>query len=214
MKIRTSVLAQLGLFIASLLYSLYMSSRLPDVVPTHWGLTGKPDAYGPKWVNLFLMPGVILFMVLLTLVLPRISPRRFLIQPFAETYGYVMLLVSGLMVTLHVIIVQASTGHPLDMTKAITFVLYAFFALLGNVMGKIKRNFFMGIRTPWTLADERVWHATHRYAGRLWLVGGTLGAFGALLGVPFLWEMIYLMALAFLPVIKSYLIYVKLGPSG
>jgi uncharacterized membrane protein len=96
------------------------------------------------------------------------------------------------------------------MNRTMMFVLFAFFALLGNVMGKIKRNFFMGIRTPWTLADERVWHATHRYAGRLWLVGGTIGAIAALIGLPFSFGIGFLLVIAFLPVFKSYFLYLRL----
>ncbi len=212
MKTRVSILAQLLLFVVALLYNLYMAGRLPETVPTHWGFNGKPDAYGSKWENLLIMPGVILLMIVLTAVLPKISPRRFQMDTFEDTYGYVMLLVSGLMLTLHIVIIRSSAGLHLEPSKAMMFVLFAFFALMGNVMGKIKRNFFVGIRTPWTLADERVWHATHRYAGRLWMLGGILGALAALLGAPFWAEMVFLLILALLPVVKSYLIYVKLGP--
>jgi uncharacterized membrane protein len=211
MKIRISVVAQLGLFVVAMLYSLYMAQHLPDTVPTHWGINGKPDQYGSKWTNLLLMPGVIVFMALLTPVLAKISPRKFQMASFEDTYGYAMFLCGGLMLALHIVIVQASMGAHLDMNKTMMFVLFAFFALIGNVMGKIKQNFFMGIRTPWTLADERVWHATHRYAGRLWLIGGTAGAIGALIGVPFGLEIGFFVVLAFVPVLKSYLLYVKLA---
>jgi uncharacterized membrane protein len=204
------MLAQLGLFVAALIYSLYMATHLPDVVPTHWGLNGKADQFGSKWEDLLLMPGVMLFMVVLTAVLPRISPRRFEIGTFEATYGYVMLLCSLMMMALHVVIVQSAAGAHVDMTRMMMFVVFAFLALMGNVMGKIKRNFFMGIRTPWTIADERVWHATHRYAGRLWLLGGLAGAVAALFGAPFGIETVYLLVLAFLPVVKSYFIYSKL----
>lgn len=214
MKIKISIAAQLALFVIAIAFSLYMSQHLPDTVPTHWGLNGKPDQYGSKWTNLLLMPGVMVFLALLTPALAKISPRKFEVASFEETYGYAMFLCGGLMLALHIVIVQASTGEHLDMNRTMMFVLFAFFALLGNVMGKIKQNFFMGIRTPWTLADERVWHATHRFAGRLWLVCGVIGAIGALLGVPFMIEFGFLLVMAFVPVVKSYLLYGKVGGKG
>ena len=213
MKIRVSTAAQLGLFVVAMAYSLYMAAQLPDTVPTHWGLNGQPDSYGSKWMDLLLMPGVILLMAALTPALAKISPSQFQVGAFEETYGYVAFLVGALMFAIHVVIVQASIGRHLDMTRLMMFVMFAFFALIGNVMGKIKRNFFMGIRTPWTLADERVWIATHRYGGRLWLVGGVIGAIAALIGVPFAILIALLLVMAFLPILKSYQLYQKLTPS-
>jgi uncharacterized membrane protein len=210
MNIKTSTVAQIVLFAVAILYSLYMAAHLPDVVPTHWGINGKPDAYGSKWINLLIMPGVLLVLAGLTYVLPIISPQKFRMQPFEETYGVVFFFVSLMMLAIHVVIVQASVNAGFDMNRVLMAVIFGFFAVIGNMMGRVKRNFFMGIRTPWTIADERVWHSTHRFAARLWLVGGAAGAIAALAGAPIWFSVALLMGISFLPVFKSYVDYTRL----
>ena len=210
MKIKQSVMCQLGLFGLAVLYSLYMAGHMPDTVPTHWNAAGHVDAYGSKWINLLLLPGVLLFMTGLTLALPKLSPQKFEIEPFEQTYSYIMVLVTAMMLCLHIVIVQTSAGAHTDMNTVMFVILFAFFALLGNVMGRIKRNFYMGVRTPWTLADERVWHSTHRFTGRLWLAGGILGAVAALAGAPFWLDLGFLLVVSMLPIGYSYVEYQKL----
>ncbi|HEY0866827.1 MAG TPA: SdpI family protein [Fimbriimonas sp.] len=211
MTLRRAVLWQLGAFGASVAASAVYGAFLPDRVPTHWGLSGQPDAWGSKWINLLMMPGMLLAFIVLTLVLPAISPKGYRIESFSGTYGYVMALVSGLFLTLHVIILQASLAPSLDMGRFIIAAIFGFFALIGNVLGRVKRNFWVGIRTPWTLASEQVWKETHRSAARLWLIGGIVGVLASLVGVnpPLLFA--YLMVLAFVPVFQSFLISRRLG---
>ena len=211
MNSRTGLILQILVVAASIAYSLYMAGHLPAVVPTHWGLNGKPDAYGAVATNLWLMPGMEAFIVVLTLLLPVLSPKRYEVTRFAKTYAYTMLLVTVMMAALHFVILGASAGGKLDIGRAITTILFAFFMLLGNVLGKVKQNFFVGIRTPWTLADGRVWDATHREAGHLWLVGGLVGTFLGLAGVPAMILMPIFLALALMPVVRSYFIYRRIA---
>jgi uncharacterized membrane protein len=210
MKIKQSVVIQLGMFAVAALYSLYFAARMPDTVPIHWNAAGQVDGYGSKWTGLFMQPGVSLMMILLTVALPKLSPRKFEIEPFEHTYSYIMVLVGALMLCLHVAVVQAAAGTHLDMSRVLFAVLFAFFGLMGNVMGKVKQNFYMGIRTPWTLADERVWHSTHRFGGRIWLAGGAIGMVASLAGLPFSASITYLLIIAFIPVLYSYFAYQKL----
>jgi uncharacterized membrane protein len=132
-------------------------------------------------------------------------------EGFSSTYGYVMTLVSGLFLTLHAVVLQASTGSGMDIGRVAMAAIFVFFALMGNVMGRVKQNFWVGVRTPWTLADERVWKETHRSAGKLWLVGGAIGAVASILGLPEAISIGLLLVLAFAPVVQSYLIYRRLA---
>jgi uncharacterized membrane protein len=211
MKVRSSLILQFVLLVIAIALSALMSPHMPDVVPTHWNSAGHVDGYGSKWINLLLMPGTIIFCMALTPLLPFLSPKQFKIEPFESTYGYVMVLLSGLILALHIVILRASTGRAIDLNSDFLIVMFGFFALIGNVLGKVGRNFWMGVRTPWTLADERVWKATHRFAGRLWVGGGIVGVIACLIGLPFWLSFAFVTIIAFLPVIRSYSIYRSLN---
>lgn len=211
MKSRTSILIQLSFFAIAILCSLIIGRTLPDTVPIHWNLYGQVDGYGSKWITLLLMPLTILVMGLLTVGLPHIPQSRARFLTFSETYHYVMAMVSGLMLALHVIILRATEGAPFDITRSLLFVILVFFALFGDVMGKIKPNPYMGIRTPWTLGNESVWRETHRKSGKLWFWGGGLGALAVLAGVPPVATGILMVALCFWPIGLSYQIHRRLG---
>lgn len=210
---RTLILCGL-LTLAALVYSAMLAGRLPDIVPTHWDASGQPNDYGSKWLNLLLMPGIMAIMTLLVPGLAAASPDKFGVESFRSTYNYVMLMVVAMMGFIHVTILQATVNQNVDITKMIGLVIFAFFALTGNVLGKVRRNFWIGIRTPWTLADERVWDQTHRIAAWLWTVGGVIGMLVCLAGVSIGAWITYLLVLAFIPVVYSFFLYQRLRQDG
>jgi len=211
MKIRTSFYVQLGIFVISLVIGVYYALILPGRVPTHWDIHGQADQYGGKWFAICFGPCMILFDLLLMFVLPRISPKNFEIEQFYNTFAYAMVLMSALMLYLSIMILRATQLAPIDLNRGMMAGLFIFFALLGNVLGKVRRNFFIGVRIPWTIASEPTWDATHRLAGRLWFVGGLIGAVLALMGVPMAVSITFLLVIALYPVLASYFIYQKLG---
>jgi len=202
------------IILATAIYSAVIATRLPDIVPTHWNAAGHVDKYGSKWTTVLLMPCMMIGMTALMFLLPKISPKKFEIVPFLNTFNYIIVLVLCMFAVLHVVIAQATLHEGFPMTRVMPAVIYLFFALLGNVLGKVKRNFWVGIRTPWTLADERVWDRTHRLAARLWTVGGIVGFLLSLFGLPFTIVFGLLMVMALYPVVQSYLIYQKLDRGG
>jgi uncharacterized membrane protein len=206
---RTLILCGL-LTLAACIYSATMAGRLPDIVPTHWNAAGQPNDYGSKWTTLLLMPMIMAVMTILVPGLAAASPDKFGVESFRSTYNYVMLLVVAMMGVLHVTILQATVNGSFDITKASGLVIFAFFTLTGNVLGKVRRNFWMGIRTPWTLADERVWDQTHRVAAWLWTVGGVIGMLVCISGVSISAWITFLLVLAFIPVVYSFLLYQRL----
>lgn len=206
---------QIAMAVACVGYSAFMAQKLPSIVPTHWNIEGKPDQYGSPAISLWMMPGTVAFMILLTLALPALSPKKYEVSRFERTFAYTMVLVTALMAALHVVILNASAGAKFDMSRVMMTILFAFFALIGNVLGKVKQNFYVGIRTPWTLADARVWDATHREASHIWLVGGIIGSLISLAGVPMAVSIVFLLLVALIPVVRSYLIYRRIvGQSG
>ena len=211
MKIRTSVYIQIGLLLISIILSIYYNGKLPETVPTHWNIHNQVDQYGSKLMPVLLGPCMLLFSLLLTVALPKLSPKQYEIDKFESTFAYAMVLVGGLMFFISFCILKATDGVKMDFGSWFMAAMFIFFALLGNVLGKVRQNFYMGIKTPWTLASPQVWDATHRMAGKLWFFGGILGAIVSIAGVPMGYTIAYMMIISLFPVVQSYFIYKKIG---
>lgn len=147
--------------------------------------------------------------MLMTWVLPWLSPKRFEIDSFWSTYHLVMILVFGMMAYVYAALLWADCGRAIDMGRAISCGICFFFVLIGNVMGKLRRNFYVGVRTPWTLASERVWNATHRFAAKTFVAGGLIGLVFSIAGL-FLWAILISLAGALAPVVYSLVYYKQL----
>jgi uncharacterized membrane protein len=216
--------AALALFLVALTVSLYVSffevDELPERVPVHWNINFEPDRFVPReqiWTHLLLFPGVMGLMLLLAVGLPWLSPRHFEVEGFRDTWDYIMLLVVALFGYLYAVYLWNLLSGGLDPTlfgKAFLAGFFAFFALLGNVLGKVQRNFWMGVRTPWTLASETVWVRTHRLAAWLFVAAGVLGLVGVLLDVPFWVCFVGVIVAGLVPVLYSLLLYKRLEKAG
>lgn len=214
MKTKTTLFIMIALLSASVIYSAIIYPHLPAVVPTHWNIHGQPDQWGNKAIDVWLVPGLIAGMILLYLALPALSPKNYKIEPFRETYNEIMLLVVGLFAYVHLVLVQAALHPYTDMGRVLIAGMLFFIAAMGNFMGKVRRNFWMGIRTPWTLASEAVWVSTHRLAGRLMVAAGIFGGAAALLGAPVMWLFFLLMAAMLYPCLHSLILYKRLERTG
>src|SRR5262249_19400466 len=152
--------------------------QLKPQVAVHWDWSFTPDQTVPRQhalPYLLLFPAVMAAIILLAVLLPWISPRQFSVEPFRRVWDYIM----GLVVILcgylfGVQVVSNLEGGP-EPGRLFLGGLFLFFALIGNVLGKVQRNFWMGVRTPWTLASETVWNRTHRLTAWLWFAFGLAG---------------------------------------
>ena len=199
-------LITLGTLIAGWL----VSSHLPERVPVHWDMHGKVNGYSTRATAVLLMPAIMTGMTLLFAALPAISPRHFEIGPFLSTYLYIMVVIISMMAYFQAVILWAAFSPTLPITRAILGGICVLWILMANVMGKVKRNFFVGVRTPWTLASERVWNATHRFAAHLWVWCGLLGLLLAFFSsLP--WAVFTLIIVsALVPVVYSFMYYKRL----
>jgi len=214
MTTRNAILTSLLIIAAGLVYSLALYSSLPALIPIHWGIDGRVDDWAPKQWAAYFGPvfGAVLLLVLLAL--PKLSPRQFEVQGFRRTYDYITVLLVGLFGFIHVVSLQAALNPHLDSGRWIVGGLMLLMALLGNVLGKVRRNFWVGIRTPWTLASEDVWVATHRLAARMLLTAGALGVLVAVLGMPPAISLGLLMVALFFPVVYSLVLYRRADSCG
>jgi uncharacterized membrane protein len=146
----------------------------PDSLPVHWGISGQPDRWGGKAEGLLLLPAVALGAYLILTFLPRVDPGRANYATFAGAYQLVRWIVLLVLGGIHVAIVLVARGHAVDMSVIVPLGLGAMFVLLGNVLGKLRPNWFVGIRTPWTLSSKDSWTRTHRAGGWVFIVIGLL----------------------------------------
>jgi len=190
--------------------TLWLYPGLPDRIPTHWNLRGEIDGYGSK-STVFLLPAIMAVLLVFFRALPWLSPKQFEVETFEPTYLFIVLSVTCLFAYLHAMMLWVVVNPPLRMDRALFGGICFFFMLLGNVMGKVRRNFWIGIRTPWTLADERVWDATHRLGGRVMVGGGLLALAASMIGPP-VSGLFVLGASALVPVVYSLILYKRLNP--
>jgi uncharacterized membrane protein len=188
--------------------------QLPAVVPVHWDAHGNVNGWGPKWSLFLYGPGLMALFVLLFTALPWLSPKKFEIDSFRATYLYIMMTLVALLAYIHLLVLGAALGVTLDMSRAIMGGVCLLIALMGNVLGKVRRNFYIGVRTPWTIANEQVWNATHRFAAKTFFAGGVAGLLAVILRAPFWVPMSAILIAALSPVIYSLLFYKRLERQG
>jgi len=152
-------------------------------VPIHWGPDGTPNGYASKTVGLLLLPLIAAGVAVLLAAIPRIEPRRANLERSGKAYGAiwagVMLLLGGI----QVIVVATSLGATLDVSRLMLFGTGALFIVIGNYLPKVRSNYMVGIRTPWTLTSDLAWDRTHRLGGRLFVVEGLVFLVLGLIGV-------------------------------
>ena len=187
--------------------------ELPARVPVHWNAAGGIDGWGERHTVLIhsaFMAGL----AALWLVLPKISPKRFAVDGFESTWWFCGMLMVCLVAYIQCMHLWAAWKPGFPMDRAVLGGLGLLFVLLGNVMGKVRRNFWLGIRTPWTLANERVWYATHRLAAKSMVAGGLVTLIVALAGLPGVVAVVALLGAALAPVAFSLVYYKRLERAG
>ncbi len=211
---KVTLLVAVVLTIGAAAYSAVLYPQLPERIPIHWNIRGEVDGYGSKATGLFLMPGVMVFLLGLWLVLPWLSPQNFKIEGFRQAWDWVWLMTSGLMAFCHLVIIQAGMHPTADLGRVMVSGLCAFFALIGVPLGKVKRNFWMGYRTPWTLANDKVWESCQHFASKTLIVTGLIGAAGVWLGVPIPVCIGLFLLGSLLPLPQSVIVYKRMESRG
>lgn len=192
-------------------YLAFIWNTLPEQIPMHWNASGEIDRWGNKIELLFILLLISGIGYLLMLILPAIDPKRNLQKmgnKFTQIRYYLVIFSSAL----GIFIVYGTQQQ--EAKPTFVFVLVGLlFTVLGNYFKTVKPNYFVGIRTPWTLENEEVWKKTHLLGGKLWFVGGILMILSSLL-LKNPWSLyIFFGITAFIsivPIIYSYLEFKKL----
>lgn len=185
---------------------LIMWNDLPDSMATHFGINGNADGYSSKAFAVIGLPLIILGLHLLCFFITRLDPKK------RNIHDKAMVLVLWVCPSVSVICSLATYSHALDIPIPFVTIIIVFmgilFAVIGNYLPKCKQNYTVGIKVPWTLADEEIWNKTHRFAGFLWIIGGIL-----ILATAFLQSFVIFISITMLmvivPFVYSIVIYKK-----
>ena len=205
----------IGFVLLPFMYLGYLWNSLPEKVPIHWNYKGEIDDWGSKFSLigvLFLLP---VFTYVLMLVIPKIDPKK-RVELMGGKYYQIKFVLVVFMTVLALFIIHSSNSQTLS-SPSIVFVLVGLlFMALGNYFKVIKQNYFLGIKTPWTLESEEVWKLTHILAGKLWIVGGLLIVIFSLVlpeDVNFYFFMTITAIISIVPIVYSYIVFKELKKS-
>lgn len=191
-------------------------ARLPASIPMQWDFGGKVG-YEPKW-HLFLIAALGPLFAILFPLLPKIDPRRKNYDKFAPSYLlFQVMMMLFIILMVGIVLTESLRPGTIQVGHAICLFLGVLFTVLGNMMPKFRQNYFCGIKTPWTYADEVVWTRTHRLAGRLIFTAGLLGIVSAFMRHELLMLLLFFVPLIIavvVPIIMSYIWYRQRHPQG
>lgn len=177
---------------------------LPARVPIHWNAQGEVDGWGTPLMATILGPTFMALILLILGGLPYLVPRDRRAGAFGTAYHTCIVIVMGLFLVIDLLITMAGTGARFDVTRILVTCIFLTFALLGPLMRGVKRNYWIGVRTPWTLKSDEVWDVVHRRAATIWTWAGVIGGILSLVILPFWGAFALLMVVAFIPVVDSY----------
>ncbi|HCM28690.1 MAG: hypothetical protein A2Z99_05515 [Treponema sp. GWB1_62_6] len=161
MKGKKTDLAVLAVCAASLAGLVVVYGRLPENIPVHWNFRSEVDGWGPRW-TIFLMGALPPAIFLMMKAAPRFDPRREAYVKHAKAYAILTAVLSMAFIPISWMVAIAGLGIALDIGILVRVVIGALFIAIGNYLGKLRPNYFIGVRTPWTLSDPEVWKKTHR----------------------------------------------------
>lgn len=191
--------------------SVWFYNNFPETVAIHWDVYGEADNWASRGVAVFLFPAIILAVYIMFLALPKLDPKKERYTQFAKPYLIFKDLIVFFLVFLYFLTGLVNIGYDIALDVWIPISIGIMFIILGNYMAKIKMNWFVGIKTPWTLSSEEVWNKTHRVGGKAFILGGLLLASTAFVRDDFVLPVFLLMlaVILFGTIGYSYIVYLQ-----
>jgi uncharacterized membrane protein len=199
--------------LALVIFGVVIYPQAPEMVPSHWNLQGQVDDYMRKEFGLFMGPIISLAVFTGMSLLPNIDPKKKNYEKFSGAYRTFRRAIILLLLLLQVVVNLVVLGIPVDIGRLVNLGLGILFIVIGNIMGKVRFNYFIGIRTPWTLASEEVWRKTHRHIAKWWVVAGIVVMGGAFMpgAAKFYFVLIPIIGVAVYSFLYSYLAFQQLN---
>ncbi|WP_310876755.1 SdpI family protein [Priestia megaterium] len=201
----------LSITLFTLITWLVALPHLPATMPIHWGANGEADGFATKINAMILTVGIMVLIYFIIAFVPRIDPRKENYKYFSKTYNILLNAVLLLFFFVNMSTILQGLGYNVPMSYIAPIMAGLVFIIIGNYLQRVRSNYFMGIRTPWTLSNENVWKKTHRLSGKLFFIGGLLILISAFLPDGYksviMWGSIVLCVA--IPYLYSYLAYKK-----
>ncbi|MDR1101121.1 MAG: SdpI family protein [Clostridiales bacterium] len=182
MKNRKIFIFCIAIALAQLVAAAILYRYLPDLIPSHWDAAGNINGFSATW-TLFIFPAFTLLFTLLIQALPKIDPKGKNVEKSA-LLPITQVSVAVLMTIVMAIVLAASFGISMPVNVIIPLIIGLMFVLMGSYMPKVKQNYSVGLRLPWTLASENVWVKTHKFGGYVFVISGVVFILGALIPAP------------------------------
>ena len=188
----------------------YFFPQMPEKMASHWNAKGEVDGYISKFWGLFLMPIILLGLFLLFILIPKIDPLKENIAKFRKYFDGFIVLITIFLFYIYLLTIAWNLGKRFDMGKMMVPALGMLFYYCGILTENAKRNWFIGIKTPWTLSSERVWDKTHKIGGKLFKAAGLIAFLGIFFpNYAFYFILVPALLVAFYTIIYSYFEYQK-----
>jgi len=192
-------------------------SRLPDSIPMHWGISGKPDSFWPKsFTSVFFMPLLSLGLYALLVVVPFLDPKRRSLKLSFHAYNILIDAIVGLEAVVFAATLIAAFSNGFDVAKVVLVSVGLLFAVVGNYMTTVKQNWTFGVRVSWTLSDDVVWRKTNRLGGYLFVVAGAITIVCAFLPGPWAFGLMMgaILGILVITYVYSYLLFRSRHPEA
>ncbi len=199
------------IILASFAVGIYLYPQMPGKMVSHWGFNGEANGYMSKFWGLFLMPIVSLAMFLFLIFIPKIDPLRANIEKFRKYFDSFIIFIILFFFYIYLLTIFWNLGARFDMNQAIAPAFGILFYYCGVLVESSKRNWFIGIRTPWTLSSDEVWDKTHKVGGKLFKIAGIVSFLGLLFPrLAFFFILVPVIFATIFSVIYSYFEYRKI----
>lgn len=176
-----SFIYPLAIIAVSVLVGIFLYPYMPDLMASHWGITGQVDGYVGKNFGLFFMPVLSLFMYLLFRVLPLTDPYRKNFLQFEHYYNKFIIIIFSFLFYIYLLTIFWNLGYRFNLIRVLSPAFAVIFYYAGVLSANARRNWFVGIRTPWTLSSDTVWDKTHLVGGNLFKLSAVLALQGLFL---------------------------------
>jgi len=208
---KKTTLISIILIIIAIVISVYAYPQLPAKIASHWDINGKVNGYMDKLLGIALIPAIMIILSIFLLFIPRIDPLRKNIESFRTYYNWFIVIFLAYLLAIQTVIILWAFGIQVNILVAISVGIAILFFYLSILLKKSRRNWFIGIRTPWTLSNDKVWKKTHYLGSILFKIIAVLALLGILFPNQFIWLFIIpVLASVAILLVYSYLVYKRL----
>ena len=200
----------LAMIVLGFLVGIFFYDQFPDRVASHWGSGGQVDGYMSKFWGTFLMPVMLTFMLGMFMLIPKIDPLKANVAKFRQHFDNFVILISAFMFYIYLLTVVWNLGTEFNMSRMLMPSFAILFYYIGILLEHAKRNWFIGIRTPWTLSSDKVWDKTHKRGAKLFKAVALLALVGAVFPLYMMQVVVFpMLFIALYLVVYSYFEYQK-----